>query len=67
VTLRRVEDNEWYPVWTLENYNPEYDSADTVREISPDLLERYTRIVAEWDALQQELDVLAASDAAVQP
>lgn len=57
ITLKAIEANEMYPVYSIEAIESWHDTNEC-REVSCELMERYTRVAKEFYALQAELAAL---------
>lgn len=51
---RRLDVDEWYPVYSLEVELRTY-AGDILVEVPQELVDRYERIMAEFSAMQAEL------------
>lgn len=54
---RRLDVDEWYPVYSLEVELRTY-AGDMLVEVPQELVDRHDRIMAEFDAMQAELRAL---------
>ena len=53
--------DEWWPVFKLEHVDtaPEYMKQDRKIVVSEELFARYTKVMADMDAMQEELSAFA--------
>ena len=52
-----LDSDEWYPVYSLREDRFKFMN-DYMVDVSPEFMEKYNRIVSEFNSLQDELDKL---------